>query len=96
MKWSMAVAAACPAAGPVLDLHGQPGLHDPATVIAENGTSSVYGTGNGLPVSVSDDGRTWRRAGGVTQAVAGGKPGPGVIARADRSMIDDSRPPSRP
>ena len=92
----MAVAAACPAAGPVLDVYGQPGLHDSSTVIAENGKCYVDGTGNGLPVSVCDDGWTGRGAGGVTQAVAGGKPGPDVIARADRSMIDGSRPPSRP
>jgi arabinan endo-1,5-alpha-L-arabinosidase len=81
MKWSIAVAAACLLTGPVLALDGQPGLHDPSTVIAENGKYYVYATGNGLPVSISDDGWTWRRAGGVMQAVAGGKPGPDVIAR---------------
>ena len=62
-------------------LDGQPGLHDPSTVIAAKGKYYVYATGNGLPVSISDDGWTWRRAGGVMQAVPGGKPGPDVIAR---------------
>lgn len=56
----MAVAAACLLADPVAALDGQPGLHDPSTVIVENG--KYY-------------------AGSVMQAVAGGKPGPAVIAR---------------
>jgi len=81
MKWSLVVAAACLLTVPVVALDGQPGLHDPSTVIAENGKYYVYATGNGLPVSTSDDGWTWRRAGGVMQAVPGGKPGPDVIAR---------------
>ena len=72
MKWSMAVAAACLLAAPVVALDGQPGLHDPSTVIAENGKYYVYATGSGLPVSISDDGWTWRRAGTVMQAVPGG------------------------
>jgi len=76
-----AVAAACIVAVPLVALDGQPGLHDPSTVIAENGKYYVYATGNGLPMSISDDGWTWRRAGGVMQAVPGGKPGPDVIAR---------------
>src|SRR3954471_9456559 len=81
MKWRIAVAAACLLTVPVVALDGQPGLHDPSTVIAENGKYYVYATGGGLPMSISDDGWTWRRAGGVMQAVPGGKPGPGVIAR---------------
>jgi arabinan endo-1,5-alpha-L-arabinosidase len=83
MKWSMAVGAACllALAVPIVALDGQPGLHDPSTVIAENGKYYVYATGNGLPVSISDDGWTWRRAGGVMRAVPAGKPGPDVIAR---------------
>jgi len=74
-------AAACVLAVPLRALDGQPGLHDPSTVIAENGKYYVYATGNGLPMSISDDGWTWRRAGSVMQAVPGGKPGPAVIAR---------------
>ena len=74
-------AAACVLAVPLRALDGQPGLHDPSTVIAENGKYYVYATGNGLPMSISDDGWTWRRAGSVMQAVPGGKPGPEVIAR---------------
>jgi arabinan endo-1,5-alpha-L-arabinosidase len=81
MKWIVVLGAACLLAIPVVALDGQPGLHDPSTVIAENGKYYVYATGNGLPVSISDDGWTWRRAGGVMQAVPGGKPGPDVIAR---------------
>lgn len=66
---------------PVLALDGEPGLHDPSTVIQAGGKFYVYGTGPGLPAYVSDDGWTWRRAGQVMQAVPGGKPGPDVIAR---------------
>ena len=60
-----AVATACVLAVPLVALDGQPGLHDPSTVIAENGKYYVFATGNGLPMSISDDGWTWRRAGGV-------------------------------
>ncbi len=81
MKWRIAVAAACLLTVPVVALDGQPGLHDPSTVIAENGKYYVYATGGGLPMSISDDGWTWRRAGGVMAAVPSGKPGPDVIAR---------------
>src|SRR5436190_6321512 len=76
-----AVAAACVLGAPLVALDGQPGLHDPSTVIAEHGKYYVYATGGGLPVSTSDDGWTWRRVGGVMQAVPAGKPGPEVIAR---------------
>ena len=75
------VIAACVLAVRVLALDGQPGLHDPSTVIVENGKYYVYATGGGLPVSISDDGWAWRRASPVMQAVPGGKPGPDVIAR---------------
>jgi arabinan endo-1,5-alpha-L-arabinosidase len=81
MNWGIVAGAACLLAVPVVALDGQPGLHDPSTVIAENGKYYVYATGSGLPVSISDDGWTWRRAGSVMQAVPGGKPGPEVIAR---------------
>jgi arabinan endo-1,5-alpha-L-arabinosidase len=77
----LAAAAACALAVPLVALDGQPGMHDPSTVIAENGKYYVYATGGGLPMSISDDGWTWRRAGSVMQAVPGGKPGPDVIAR---------------
>ena len=75
------VAAACALAVPIVALDGQPGMHDPSTVIVENGKYYVYATGAGLPMSISDDGWSWRRAGSVMQAVPGGKPGPDVIAR---------------
>jgi len=37
MKWTVAVAARCVLAIPLVALDPQPGLHDPSTVIAENG-----------------------------------------------------------
>ena len=42
-------------------LDGDPGMHDPSTVIEQGGRFYAYGTGGGLPISVSDDGWTWRR-----------------------------------
>ncbi len=66
---------------PAFALDGEPGMHDPSTVIQADGKFYVYSTGNGLPAFVSDDGWTWRRAGSVMQAVPGGRPGPDVIAR---------------
>lgn len=67
-------------ATPVFALDGQPGIHDPATVIESNGRFYTWGTGNGLPGLVSDDGWTWRSNGNLFSAVPGGKPGPEVIA----------------
>lgn len=69
----------CVHAAPALD--GDPGMHDPATVIEERGRYYSYGTGQGLPISISEDGWTWRRAGAVFDAVAGGRPGEAVLAR---------------
>ena len=81
MKARLVAAALALLVSPVLALDGQPGMHDPSTVIAAGGKYYVYATGNGLPVSVSDDGWTWRRAGSVMEAVPGGRPGPDVVAR---------------
>jgi arabinan endo-1,5-alpha-L-arabinosidase len=67
-------------ATPVFALDGQPGIHDPSTVIESNGRFYTWGTGNGLPGLVSDDGWTWRSNGNLFTAVPGGKPGPDVIA----------------
>lgn len=66
---------------PLLALDGQIGMHDPSTVIVHEGRFYTYGTGRGLPISVSDDGWTWRRAGNLMQAVPGGQPGPETLAR---------------
>ncbi len=66
---------------PALAVDGQAGMHDPSTVIQHNGRFYSYGTGNGLPISVSDDGWTWRREGSLMSALPGGKPGPEVLAR---------------
>jgi arabinan endo-1,5-alpha-L-arabinosidase len=56
-------------------------MHDPSTVVLHEGRYYTYGTGNGIPISVSDDGWTWRRIGTLMQAVPGGRPGPDVLAR---------------
>ena len=68
-------------ASPLLALDGQPGIHDPSTIIVEEGKYYTYGTGMGLPMSVSDDGWTWRRAGTLMRALPGGRPGEAVLAR---------------
>jgi arabinan endo-1,5-alpha-L-arabinosidase len=62
-------------------LDGQPGLHDPSTVVMDGGRYYTYATGGGLPISVSDDGWTWRRLGSVMSTLPGGRPGPETIAR---------------
>jgi arabinan endo-1,5-alpha-L-arabinosidase len=62
-------------------LDGQPGIHDPSTVVMDKGRYYTYGTGGGLPGSVSDDGWTWRRQGSLMQAVPGGRAGAAVLAR---------------
>ena len=75
------VAALFLSASHVRAVDGDVRMHDPSTVIQAGGKFYVYGTGNGLPAFVSDDGWTWRRAGQVMQAVPGGRPGPEVIAK---------------
>jgi len=77
----LAAAALLLLVAPLSALDGEPGMHDPSTVIQADGRFYVYATGNGLPAFVSDDGWTWRRTGGVMQAVPGGRPGPDVLAR---------------
>jgi arabinan endo-1,5-alpha-L-arabinosidase len=81
MRLSLIATALVLLVAPTLALDGEPGMHDPSTVIEAGGKYYVYATGNGLPAFVSDDGWTWHRAGSVMQAVPGGKPGPDVIAR---------------
>jgi len=66
---------------PLLALDGDPGMHDPSTIVLHDGKFYAYGTGGGLPISISDDGWTWRRAGSLMQALPGGRPGADVIAR---------------
>lgn len=66
---------------PLLALDGQIGIHDPSTIVIHDGRFYTYGTGRGLPISISDDGWTWRRAGNLMDAVPGGRPGPETIAR---------------
>lgn len=81
MRITLVAAAITLLVAPTLALDGEPGMHDPSTVIEAGGKFYVYATGNGLPAFASDDGWTWHRAGSVMQAVPGGKPGPDVIAR---------------
>jgi arabinan endo-1,5-alpha-L-arabinosidase len=66
---------------PAQALDGEILIHDPSTVMQHAGHYFTYGTGNGLPILMSDDGWTWRRAGSLMSAVPGGKPGPEVLAR---------------
>ena len=66
---------------PLMALDGDTGMHDPSTVVMHDGKFYAYGTGNGLPISISDDGWTWRRAGTLMQALPGGRPGTDVLAR---------------
>lgn len=65
---------------PVFALDGDVAIHDPSTVVMCEGKYYCYGTGNGLPALVSDDGWTWKRAGTAMQGLPGGRPGPDVIA----------------
>src|SRR3954469_7325781 len=58
MKYALA-AAIVAAASIALALDGQPGIHDPSTIVMCNGKFYTYGTGGGS--LVSDDGWTWRR-----------------------------------
>ena len=81
MKSGLAAAALLLLIAPAIALDGEPGMHDPSTIIAAGGKYYVYGTGNGLPAYASDDGWSWRRAGSVMQTVPGGRPGADVIAR---------------
>jgi arabinan endo-1,5-alpha-L-arabinosidase len=82
MKYRMVAAAvALLLVSTAFALDGQPGLHDPSTIVVHDGKFYVYATGAGLPIAVSDDGWSWRRAGTLMQALPAGRPGPDVIAR---------------
>ena len=81
VKHCLAAATAALLTSPLVALDGEPGMHDPSTVVVQDGKYYAYGTGNGLPISISDDGWTWRRAGSLMQALPGGRPGEAVLAR---------------
>ena len=81
MKSVAAAVTALVLVSPLLALDGDPGMHDPSTIVVHEGKFYAYGTGGGLPMSMSDDGWTWRRAGSLMQALPGGRPGQEVIAR---------------
>jgi arabinan endo-1,5-alpha-L-arabinosidase len=81
VKCWLAVTAAVLLASPLAALDGETGMHDPSTVVVQDGTFYAYGTGAGIPVAISDDGWTWRRSGTLMQAVPGGRPGQEVLTR---------------
>jgi len=50
-------------------LEGDIRIHDPSTIIRCKGRYYVFGTGRGIPILVSDDLFTWRRAGRVFERI---------------------------
>jgi arabinan endo-1,5-alpha-L-arabinosidase len=66
---------------PAHALDGEILIHDPSTIAQHSGRYYTYGTGNGLPVLMSEDGWTWKRAGSLMSATPAGKVGPEVLAR---------------
>ena len=65
MRARLALTAAVLVVVPVWALEGDVGLHDPSTIVRDGSRFYAYATGAGLPVSVSDDGWTWRRGTGA-------------------------------
>ena len=63
-------------------LDGQPGTHDPSTVIECSGKYYCYGTGRNIPIMTSDDGWSWRQSGDVLSNLPGGRPGEDVLRYA--------------
>lgn len=70
---------------PLLALDGEPGIHDPSTVMVENGRYYTFGTGGGIPILASDDGWIWRRVGSVADGVKGGLPSESVLTHGGRN-----------
>ena len=95
MLRKLLLCAAVTFALPAHALDGDILIHDPSTVIAHAGHYYTYGTGNGLPILMSDDGWTWRRAGSLMSALPGGKAGPEVLARGGRQHLGAGRDPHR-
>jgi arabinan endo-1,5-alpha-L-arabinosidase len=85
MRYRVIVAIALLLAARVFALDGEPGIHDPSTVVVENGRYYTFGTGSGIPILVSDDGWTWRRLGSVADGVKGGLPSDSVLTRGGRN-----------
>src|SRR5688572_24771075 len=81
MLRKLLLCAAFTIALPTHALDGDIQIHDPSTIAQHAGRYYTYGTGNGLPILMSDDGWTWSRAGSLMSAVPGGKAGPAVLAR---------------
>ncbi|RPI24490.1 MAG: glycoside hydrolase [Actinobacteria bacterium] len=104
---SFAAATVLLLASPVLALDGDPGIHDPSTIMIHEGKFYTYGTGGGLPTLVSDDGWTWRRAGSLMEAVKGDRAevlrrggnntwAPDVIRSGDKYFVYYSAPATQP
>ena len=66
-------------------LDGEILVHDPSTVIVENGRYYTFGTGAGIPILASNDGWTWERVGSVADGVKGGLPTESVLTRGGRN-----------
>jgi len=81
MKSALSIGVALLLVVPLVALDGEVGTHDPSTVVLHDGKFYSYGTGQGLPISISDDGWTWRRSGTLMEALPGGRPGQEVISR---------------
>src|SRR5215213_3717628 len=80
MKQCFLAAATLSLALSAFALDEDPFMHDPSTVVESEGKFFSYGTGMGLPISYSDDGWSWRRAGSAIDGLPGGSPGQAVIA----------------
>ena len=81
MKSGLSIGVALLLVVPLVALDGEVGTHDPSTVVLHDGKFYSYGTGQGLPISISDDGWTWRRSGTLMEALPGGRPGQEVVSR---------------
>ena len=94
-------------ASPLLLLDGNPGIHDPSTIMVEDGKYYTYGTGGGIPILASEDGWTWERIGSVMDAVEGDRAdvlelggnntwAPDVIRLGDKYFLYYSAPGGQP
>jgi arabinan endo-1,5-alpha-L-arabinosidase len=70
MKYALTATALVVASAIAFAVDGQNGIHDPSTIVVDNGKYYTYGTGGGT--LVSDDGWTWRR--GTTPGRSGMAP----------------------
>ena len=95
MRTRLAFSAMLLLAVRVWALDGDVGLHDPSTIVRDGSRFYAYATGAGLPMSVSDDGWTWRRAGTCHAVAAGRKPGRGRHRARRQQHLGAGRDESR-